>query len=202
MTYIKNAKRLIDFGVNNQLTIEAAAEILKTDLYNIDCMLKQMESDGYILKSRIPGIWTPTIGGKLLLIRKENRKYKVESINRQLKKLVYRIKQINASEEYHLFIPVAKITSTYPIVQPQSGVEIKYALIRKSYITPNECTSMIFDLNKKRNNTANNIIDYLFYPNLKIKLFLKSRSHILKLQEASIEEVQSIKGYTLYATNE
>lgn len=182
---------------NTLLTIETACEILKLDEDEATGFLKELEHMGYVEQSSITGVWSVCIRGKLLLTNKSSQFYKVSSMKKQLQKLLERVRNVNASNEYTENVLILKVTSEYPFVKPNSGIHIKYSVKTKD-LSEQEYEAIADSLRERRTRNFDNYTQYLAYPETALHQFLKSRSHILKLDRVELDEMAIIEGEVVY----
>lgn len=179
------------------ITAPTVSRMLKLNTRKATEMLISLEAEGYIEQTSIDGYWIISLRGKLLVHKKFEREFKVDTLRQQLKDLLERALFINTSVEYPDRIICIKVTSEYPIEQPGKGIRIAYALSRKK-ITREAYRRAADKLRAKHSGTLGNYTQYLFYPHKAIYIFLKSGSHALKLTEYQDSEIKQLEGTIIF----
>lgn len=65
-------------------------------------------------------------------------------------------------------------------------------------ITEAELNAVEDKLRKDSNKSFDNFVEFLFYPEEAIRLYLQSNSHVLKLREIQEEEIKQIEGHIIF----
>jgi hypothetical protein len=178
------------------ISVKKASQILNTDKKHTLEILSFLDDAGYIEKTNFDGLWQQTLRGKILAYSKSKKQFRVETLKNQLNNLIKRINIVGQSLEYPSYISEAIIISEYPIEYKSEGIHITYSLKSKGWHEM-ERNKAEDKLRERHKGNFNNIVEYYFYPNEAIRLFLKSRSPVLKLKEYSSEKMQEISGHRL-----
>lgn len=180
---------------NDFISDRKVSQILNVDKKTAIEILTYLENMGYI-DSVIDGLWHHSIRGKILANKKLSRTFKRDTLKRQLDDLIKRVKIVNSSPEYPLYVNCAIVTTEYPIKTRSSGINIAYSLKFKDF-SEKERDIASDQLRKRHHRGFDNLIEYLFYPNEAIRLFLKSSSPVLKLMEYDNDEIKNITGHKI-----
>lgn len=189
-------RELLKKTENKFISDQKALRIFNVDKTAALEILSQLGDMGYIEKTGIEGLWQCSLRGKVLVNKKFSKEFRVDTLKKQLANLLKRLKIVNASKEYPYCVSDAIITSEYPIELRSNGINIAYSLQSKGF-TEKEYWKAAQELRKRHKGNFGNIVEYHAYPHEAIRLFLKSRSPILKLRNYSNNEIQEITGYKI-----
>lgn len=194
----KIIRKLLRKTENKFLSMSIVSRELMLDSREATEILNYMDEQGFIEPAGITGAWRRSIRGELLAIKSFDKEFKAETAKKHVKLLVERARIINSSKDFPDHITVMKITSECPINQcVAGGVHVAYSLSRKN-ITSAEYKARSSRLRSKSNRVFDNMVEEIFYPEEAVRIFLKSRSHVIKLKKYSEEEIQQIKGYKIF----
>jgi len=194
-----NQKKIRDFlkkTENKFISEKKAAQILKVDKKAALEILIQLKELGFIGETGIDGLWQQSIRGKILAHKRVSKEFRVDTLKKQLNNLIKRLKIVNSSSKYPDCVSCVIVTSEYPIEHISSGIDIAYSVDSKG-LSEEEYDTAADELRKQYHGNFNNVVEYMFYPHTAIRLFLKSRSPVLKLKNYSKEEIKSIVGYKI-----
>lgn len=183
------------------ISISTVSELLALDLETAFKYLSDLEYLGYIQKALIDDYWVVSMRGKLLIQKRTKRKFKVESMKRELLKFLKRVEQINESNEYTSRVATVVVTTQYPILEPSDGIRIKYNLLRLD-LKGNERENRERRLRKRKRKVFDSYWQLISYPETAIHIFLKSRSHIINLERVSDDKIDTLSGYIAYKFDE
>lgn len=181
--------------------ISTTCQLLGLDLESSVKYLSQLEHLGYIQKTQIENHWVVSIRGKVLAQTKNKRLFKVESMKKGLSDFLERVEYVNKSNKYTSKINTVVITSQFPILQSSEGIRIKYDLAKLELKT-DEKERRERRLRSTRNRVFDNYTQSIFYPETAIQVFLKSRSHIIKLERIYSDEINGLSGFRVYDSGE
>jgi hypothetical protein len=193
----KQIRTLLKKSESRFISKTTLSRILKVDGKKAIEILAYLENQGFVEKAEIDGYWQQSLRGKLLFAKSFNKEYKIETLRKHLSDLIERVEIINSSKEFPDRVACIKITSEYPIEHKSKGIHVAYSLGRKE-ITKNEYDLAARKLREEYGRGFGNMVERIFYPHEAIRVFLKSRSHVLKLRKYEKDEMQQITGYTLF----
>ena len=179
------------------ISISTVLELLGLDLRPALKYLYDLEYLGYLQKARIDDHWVVSMRGKVLIQKRTNRKFKVESMKRALIKFLKRVEKVNESNEYTSKVLKVVVTTQYPILETSDGISIKYSLLRLN-LEDNERERRENRLRKRKRGTFDNHLELINYPEKAIHTFLKSRSHILKLERLDDDVISALSSFRVY----
>jgi hypothetical protein len=189
-------RELLKKTENKFISENKASRILNVDKKAAVEILTQLDEAGYIEKTGIDGLWRQSIRGKILAYKRIKKEFRVDTLQRQLSNLIKRLKIVNSSNEYPDRVNCAIVTTEYPIQNKSGGICIAYSLVQKGF-SEKEYHKAADKLRERHNGNFSNIVEYYCYPHEAIRIFLKSRSPVLKLKQFNIEEIKSIDGYEI-----
>lgn len=198
MTYHrKKVLKLFKSIGNSPFSFEEASDALNVDLAECHDILDNLEAYGYLKRSMITDSWVFSIKGKLLLTAKAPREFDRIIVEQKLKELINRVNEVNSSNKYIYDIKSMKIVSPYPVQKRTKAVYIKYYIENKK-IDSDEFRKRISKLNQENNRHSDGISAYFLYPEKAINKYLKSRSHVLKLESVTLEELEASEGTVIF----
>jgi len=192
----KKIRELLRKTENKFISDKKTSKILNVDKKTALQILTYLNEAGYIEKAVINGFWQQSLKGKILANKKLTKEFRVYTLKKQLDNLKKRLKIINSSNAYPDYINCAIITSEYPIANRGGGINIVYSLASKGF-SEKERDMAENEIRKQYKGNFSNIVEYIFYPNTAIRLFLKSRSPVLKLREYSKDEITNVVGHSI-----
>lgn len=193
----RKLRRLLQTGENEFITIALASETLQLNTDDANEAIQKLEDSGYIEKIGIENCWGVGLRGKVLAHQTFERIFKVGSLNEHLNSFKERVALINSSQNFPHTISRIKITSEYPIQNRSNGIHIVYSLTMKE-MSMEKYDELSYKLRTQSSKGFYNLIDIMFYPEVRIHEILKSRSHILKLKKVKEDEIDNIKGHLLF----
>lgn len=193
----KQIRTLLKRTENKFITVSTASRMLKLNAKNTEKTLMSLEVQGYIEHTDIADYWVMSLRGKMLAHKKFDREFKPATLQLQINKLLERAAFVNASPQYPYYVASIKITSQYPIEQHGTGIHIAYSLSRKK-ITEEQYDAAADKLREQHKGVFGNIVAYYYYPHEAIRIYLKARSHVLKLREYAAVEIKQLEGTIIF----
>ncbi len=178
------------------ITLPIVSRILRLDTVQATAVLTNLEAQGFIEQPGIEKCWVMSLRGKLLVYQKQERMFKLNTLQQHLKEFLERVVEVNDSTHYPDCITSIKIISEYPLVQSGRGIQIAYSLGRKE-IPKQEYRAATSKLITQYKGTFSNITERTFYPHEAVRIFLKSHSQVLKLRQYAYPEVHQLDGTLL-----
>lgn len=189
-------RKLLRKTENKFISDHKVSHILNVDRKTAIEILTYLENAGYIEEAGVDGFWQHSLRGKLLAHKRINREFRVITLQRQLSNFIKRVKTVNSSKAFPDYVSCAIVTSEYPIKHQGGSINIAYSLDSKGF-SKSEYNIAANNLRKQHKAGFDNIVEGIAYPHEAIRLFLKSRSPILKLRHYSKEETKSIVGHKI-----
>lgn len=188
--------------VNKFISSDIAMRLLSLDRKATLDLLVHLETQGFIEKSEVDEeYWVVSIRGKLLANKTFSKMFKIETLHKQLERLLERAVIVNMSTKFPHGIRCMKIISPYPIESRGSRIIIAYTLYRKR-LTEKQYNNISYQLRKEFKGIFGNILEEISYPSKAVKLFLQSRSKVLKLREYEPEDLQKLNGHIIFSEDQ
>ena len=198
MTY--NRKQLLKLFKsfrNSPFSFEEASDALNIDFVECHKTLDNLKAKGYLKKSAITESWTLSIKGNLILTAKAPREFDRSIVMQKIKELINRVNEVNSSDKYIHNIKSMKIVSPFPVQKRSKAVYIKYCIENKK-VDSDELRKRLSKLNQENNRSSDGISAYFSYPEKAINKYLKSRSHVLKLESVTSDELEASEGTVIF----
>lgn len=189
-------RKLLRKTENEFLSCQRVSELMKVDAETASAVLTQLDALSFIESTFIDGLWQISLRGKVLSYKKIDREFQVGTLQKHLRLLIERINVVNSSQRYLHRVSCAVITSQYPIQQKTKGIEMAYTLAFKGF-SKSAYRRARKELLKLRKRPFDNISQSVGYPEEAIRLFLKSRSPVIKLRQYYGDEIKMIIGHQL-----
>lgn len=180
------------------LTAQSTSELVGLDENEALQFLGQLEAFGYLEQvDYLENNWTISMRGRVEMARKQKRTFKASTIKAQLQKLIERAALVNKSTSYNHYVMKMKLKEAFPTQSTSAGVSLLFTLESRP-ITDNERRERTDELRQQANRRFDNSTQYFTYPQVAIRDFLKSKSHILQLEQVTDEELQNAEGQIIY----
>ncbi|MDQ0640062.1 hypothetical protein QF042_003627 [Pedobacter sp. W3I1] len=191
-----NSQKLLRKTKDRFITVNLTSSILNLDENRALEQLIQMEATGYLEKI-FDGVWHHSLRGKVLANKHINKYFRIETQKLQLNNLLKRIQIINSSLEYPYAVERMIITSEFPITKKADGIFIAYSLNSKRFSS--EMYNLASEtLRNRHHGNFGTIVEFYSFPQAAVKIFLKSKSPVLKLRQYDTKEIQKIDGHILF----
>jgi hypothetical protein len=197
MINLKKIRTLLKKVENRIISVNTLSYALKLDKKKAQETLILLEQQGYLQQWGEENYWNITIRGQVLVHRKFHKSFKPSTMQQHVDELIKRASTVNAAVRFPDYVVCMKITSEYPITVSGSGVVVAFALNTKN-ISEDEYERAANILRRDNNVTFGNHVEYIFYPHTAIQKFLKSGSHILKIRQFSIQDIQQLEGTIIF----
>lgn len=194
---IKTIKRFLKQVDGEMFRISRVSELLDQETEYAQAYILALENLGYVQKGPIVDTWVISVRGQILIHRKGNRIFRPKSMKKALLKFLERVEYVNSSDVYIHRVTVVKVRSQYPIKESSEGIKVVYEL-KKLELDDEEMHRRDENLRDQKNGNFDNKVADMFYPETAVRLFLKSRSQIIKLRQLYDREIDLIGGNMVY----
>ena len=198
-------RKLLKLGQHRTWGAGFVKQILNTNSESAKRIISVLQRQGYIKQHNSFGnheCWENTLKGNALALASAAKPISRATAERNLAQLLERVRRVN-EDEYFLY-KVQKVVLFGSYLRPTQRLSDLDVAIK---LAPKETNSERQDLLEKQRIRAaedegrvfGNLLVQLFWPQLEVRRFLKSRSRVISLHEASdgiLEQTESRVIYT------
>lgn len=176
------------------ITYDIVMDLFKLNLEDAKLLIKELEEQGFILKSDIlDENWVVSLKGKVQFTKKKSKLFNPLNVKKQISILISRVNTINKSDKYPFKISHIKLLDYLTEDKYTKQINIGYSLSR-SYLTNDEFMKLCSGF---KSNKYENFVESLFYPNEVIRSLLQGNCRSIKVKEMDEGFLRSYEGEAL-----